>query len=256
MLSINPAQAVSYRSILGRLGAVENLVRKLIPKIRGLYYGVVLFAKLCPSCGRPELVMPQDGWCHCEACGHEFDPTVRFQRCLSCGGQLERRVYHYACAKCRRVTKSAYCFDGKVFDAEYFREMMRESRERKRKKREQLKRMLAETRSQPLGVLEEPRLGNVPGLADALQGFVDTPVTLAAFETVVREPLDLDAYCAHIRELVTGCTVHFDGIGRLIEDHRLDRVYRFIAVIFMAHAGEIVLLQDTPKAEIIVAERG
>ena len=55
---------------------------------------------------------------------------------------------------------------------------------------------------------------------------------------------DLDHYRHHILDLVPGCVVDFEGISRLIGEPRLDRVYRFIAVIFMDHAGELCIEQD------------
>ncbi len=54
----------------------------------------------------------------------------------------------------------------------------------------------------------------------------------------------MDIYRQHILELVPGCVVHFEGISNIIEDQRLDRVFRFITAVFMQHDGEIILEQN------------
>jgi hypothetical protein len=37
--------------------------------------------------------------------------------------------------------------------------------------------------------------------------------------------------------------VEFDGISALIEDRRLDRVYRFITTVFLEHEGLLAMEQ-------------
>ena len=116
--------------------------------------------------------------------------------------------------------------------------------------------MLADSRSGPLVDLGVPELGSVPGLAGDLAAFINGPIRIPDDLMSGRDAFDLDAYKAHIRDLVAGCVVHFDGIGPLIPDRRLDRIYRFLTINFMAQTGEVALLQDSPGAEIILEGRG
>lgn len=224
---------------------VSDLIEKIREKLKNLYYRAVLFAKLCPECGTPDLVMVKDSWCRCESCRHEFDPTIQFQICPTCRGALTRRIYHYWCEKCRKKTTSLYCFDAKVFDAVYFREMMNESRQRKKQKHEQIKQMLAESRSSRFFPTREPSLANLSGLEPELNKFVNTVIPEEFFRDNPTQPIfEMDLYRQHILELVSGCVVHFEGISNIIEDQRLDRVFRFITAVFMQHDGEIVLEQN------------
>lgn len=149
---------------------------------------------------------------------------------------------------------SVYCFDAKLFDADYFREMMRQSRERRKLKSERLRRLLAESRSSPLTYAEKPSLDGLEGLENVLDEWIGTRIPLETFLNISdRPPFEMDRYRRHILELVTGCIVRFDGVSRLIDDIRLDRIYRFIAVVFMQHNGEI-MLQQTDNGEIVIME--
>jgi len=235
---------------------VEHLISLLRDKLRDLYHRAVLFMKACPQCSRLDLAMVRDSWCLCRSCGHECDPTEAFQECSTCGGRLQRKIHHYWCQTCRHPVRSIYCFDARVFDASYFREMMRESRQRKRDRREQIRKMLADSRSRPLVDLADPNLDGIPGLAEDLAAFIDAPISIPDTLHFGRDAFDLNAYQDHIRQLVAGCVVHFDGIGQLTKNRRLDRAYRFITIIFMAHAGELGLVQESPYAEIILEGRG
>jgi len=224
---------------------VTDLLKKLRGKLKSLYYRAVLFAKPCPNCKAPDLIMLKDSWCKCQSCSHEFDPTVEFQVCSTCRTSLKRRIFHYWCEKCRKRVKSAYCFDAKVFDAVYFREMMNESRQRKKQKHEQIKQMLAESRSARLFSTQEPSLANLPGWEPELNKFVNTAIPEEFLHNIPTQPLfEMDIYRQHILELVPGCVVHFEGISNIIEDQKLDRVFRFITAVFMQHDGEIILEQN------------
>jgi len=64
-----------------------------------------------------------------------------------------------------------------LFDREYFREMMQEARARERRKKEELKAILAGSRSDNLILLEEPCFDSIPGLTEALNGFIGTGVS-------------------------------------------------------------------------------
>ena len=244
MLTLKEREHRPAQPLWAGIEQIEELIRVLRKKLRDLWLRAALFARPCPECGKPSLRMLRDSWCKCEDCGHEFDPTLLFQECPRCRGPLTRQIFHYWCGKCRERVRSAFCFDTKVFDAAYFREMMRDSRERKRRKREQLRQILANCRSGQYLPEEEPLLTAVPGLQDVLNTFIAAPLPAGSIrEFSLREPFDMQRYRQHILDVVSGCVVHFEGIAQLIGDLRLDRVYRFITVVFMQQRGEVVLEQ-------------
>ncbi len=108
---------------------IQERVGQLREKVRALFYEIMLFQRDCPSCGGTSLFMLGDGRCQCHECGAEFDPTVAYQTCPNCNHALILRIQHYWCPPCRHTVRSLFCFDERVFDSAYFREMMRESRE-------------------------------------------------------------------------------------------------------------------------------
>ena len=128
-----------------------------------------------------------------------------------------------------------------MFDAEYYREAMAKSRRRKLERREQARIFAVENRS---AALEPPAvdLESVPGLIDALDGLAVGP------EFVALAPLcrgfDLKRYESHVQAHIGPIAVSFDEIPSLGEDARKDRVWRFVALIFMAHAGLIAICQE------------
>jgi len=78
------------------------------------------------------------------------------------------------CSRCHQTVQSRFLFDERIFDAAYFREMMKESRARAKRKREEVKRLLAGSRSGPLLLMEEPCLDSIPGLQEALDAFISS----------------------------------------------------------------------------------
>ena len=62
-----------------------------------------------------------------------------------------------------------FLFDGLVFNAEYFRRKMIESRQRKKEQKQRVQQMLSECRSEPL-TLDVPDMKSIPGLIEALNG--------------------------------------------------------------------------------------
>ena len=178
------------------------------------------------------------------------DPTCTFQSCPACGGQPRLRVRRYECPICGADVPSRFVFDGLVFDADYFRQRMAEHREKAQKRLDRVRRMLAESRS-PAIPLQAAALESVPGLMDALDR-----LTSGTFEVLPLEgkaKFDLRAYQRHIEAQIGATSVGFDEIAPLAEDHRLDRVWRFIAIIFLAHDGRIEIIQE--GAEIMVMQR-
>lgn len=208
----------------------------------------MLSAHGCPSCGG-SLKMIGESRCACCECSYEFDPTVQFQRCPACEGRLRLRICRYVCQKCRADVPSRYVFDGVVFDHEYFRRKMAESRERQRERRAERQQQVAENRS---ASAEPPPvdLASVPGLLQALNGLSAIP-ELAAWAPLI-QGFDLQRYEAHLQAHIGAIERRFDDLPALDENPRLDRIWRFIAIIFMAHAGRIRVRQQGPT--ILVAK--
>jgi hypothetical protein len=188
--------------------------------------------------------MNDNGRCQCHVCGVEFDPTIAFQTCPECERALIFKIHHYWCPHCQHPVRSTFCFDQRFFDAAYFRDMMRESRDRKRQEVEKLQSMLLDARSPPFWPENEPELGDPEQFAQALEGFLAVlPANRAADKSPVRPRYDTNAYRTHILQRVQGCTVEFEGISALVSDRQLDRIYRFITVVFMDHEGLLEIEQ-------------
>ena len=219
-------------------------------RARQLYYAVVLMGHECPECGGM-LEMVTEGRCKCQGCHLEFDPTLAFQRCSDCGGRLRLSIRRYRCSECGGDAASRFLYDGLAFDAEYFRQKMTESRQRKRELRARVRKMLAESRSPHLDVLPAD-LAAIPGLMDALNGLV-----LGTTEAVPWQPetgFDLKRYQSHVEAHIRDFPLGLDEIPPLEDPPRKDRVWRFIAVIFMAHAGLVDVWQDGPTIMVMKHE--
>ncbi|MFH1748258.1 MAG: hypothetical protein ABIG44_14585 [Planctomycetota bacterium] len=208
---------------------------------RAFYYQAMLSGHECPRCaGR--LAMAAEGRCRCESCGDVFDPTLAFQNCPACGGAPRIRVRRYECSRCRSEVVSRFLFDGLVFDAAYFRQRMAEHRQRKHEQRERIREMLAESRS--------PALPAAPVDLEALPGLLAALDKLTAGSTghvwsPQGTPFDLKRYEAHVQAYVGTIAVNLEHVPPLSEDTRLDRIWRFIAIIFLTHAGWLDAWQDS-----------
>jgi hypothetical protein len=229
---------------------LSERVQDFRERVRRYFYEVILSGHSCPKCGGG-LEMIGEGRSRCVRCGGTLDPTLAFQRCPACCGQPRLQVRRYVCVSCGGDVSSQFLFDGLVFDAEYFRQKMAESRERKQELRERVQQMLAESRSNTLqlGALEPQNMG---GLLQALDG-----LTLEAFATTLpptRSRFDLNRYQAHIQAHLRPIPLAMEQIPPLSENSRLDRVWRFIAIIFLAHAGIIDVWQQGDTILVIKHE--
>jgi hypothetical protein len=130
-----------------------------------------------------------------------------------------------------------------VFDADYFREMMRESRERREAKVEEMRKLLADSRSAPLSPYADHDT-DLSAFAADLDAVVSVPVTIEQHAALNRPVFDMAVYRRHILDLVEGCIVDFDGISAVVQDGRLDKVFRFITAVFMEQDGLLEILQD------------
>jgi hypothetical protein len=219
---------------------MAEAVEAFMEKARGFFYSVMLLGHRCPQCNG-SLTMMAEGKCRCDSCGARLDPTVVYQRCSACGGVPVLRVRRYQCRDCGTDVQSVFLFDGLVFDGEYFRQKMIESRQRRNEQREQGREKLAESRSGDLP-LEHADLNGVPGLLEALNA-----LTAGLDESLIveyRERFDLKRYENHVRAHLQDYPVSLARIPPLGEDLRKDLIWRFIAVIFLAHAGVADVVQE------------
>ena len=230
---------------------MAKAVESFVEKAKKFFYSVMLLGHRCPKCNG-SLIMVPEGRCKCTSCGSDFDPTVTFQRCSACGGIPILRIRRYQCSKCGSDIRSKFVFDGLVFSAEYFRQKVAESRQRKKEQRERVQKMLAESRScdLPLGTVD---LAGVPGLVDALNSLTADLDTAFAIES--RDEFDLNRYEKHIQAHIQDFPLTLDEIPPLSkESARKDLIWRFIAVIFLAHAGIIDVWQENRDITVIKHE--
>ena len=224
-----------------------DVVMGFAGRARKLYYAVVLLGHFCPACGG-KLVMVAEGRCKCKVCRNEFDPTVAFQKCSSCGGRPKLQLRRYQCGKCDCDIVSRFLFEGLVFNREYFRAKMCESRKRRKEKLDHVRKMLAECRSSPVD-MQCINLSSVPGLEDALNNLTsqiaETPTWIPG------ESFDLKRYQGHIEAHIEDIPKLFGEIPPLSENPRKDLIWRFIAIIFLAHAGIVKIWQDGQTIMVI-----
>jgi hypothetical protein len=235
--------------IIERAFGLVRAVAAYAARVRAFFYAVVLSDRFCLDCGG-SLVMEVEGRCRCRSCGSAFDPTVAYQRCPACGGSPRLRVRRYACSLCGAEVVSRFLFDGLVFDSEYFRQKMAESRRRQQEVRERVRQMLAESRS---GTVELPPadLDVASDLLAALQALTVGAIPVTAY--MPRGDFDLNRYQTHIQAHIGPIPLSLEEIPPLSDNGRVDRIWRFIAIIFLAHAGLLDVWQD--GRAVMVRER-
>jgi len=216
-------------------------------RAKRFYYAIMLLGHVCPKCDG-KLVMVAEGRCKCRACRYEFDPTAAFQKCSLCGGTPKLQLRRYQCGKCGCDITSRFLFEGLVFNSEYFREKMCESRKRKKERLEHVRKMLAECRSSPVD-MRCIDLSSVPGLEDALNNLTSQIAETPRW--VPKESFDLKRYENHIEAHIEDFPKNFGEIPPLSENLRKDLIWRFIAIIFLAHAGIIKIWQDGQTIMVI-----
>jgi hypothetical protein len=219
--------------ILGRVLSFKELAK-------AYYFEVVLSLYRCSDCnGKLKMVGVSE--CSCP-CGKTLDPTLTFQQSPCCNVRLIRKNFHYACSKCHGIVPSRFLFDEKLFDKAYFREMMQEARTRERRKNEELKAILAISRSDNLILLEEPRLDSIPGLTEALNEFIGGGAN--GFQDFLSgSGFSLNHYRNHLLSVIGNRSILFSDIAPLIENYRRDRIWRFVTLIFMLQDHEVSLTQ-------------
>ena len=234
------APSLDRTGMIGLAFGVARAVAGWAEHARLFFYDVVLADRTCPDCEGP-LGMVAEGRCRCKSCGRVFDPTPAFQTCPGCGGPVELKVSRYRCCECGADVPSRFLFDGLVFDAEYFRQRMDEHRQRKLAQRERVRQMLAGSRSEAL-LPSSADLDEVPGLAEALNNLVSgIPMVQLPWS---KDDFDLRRYEGHLQAHIGAIPLAFEHIPPLAENRRLDRVRRFIAILYLASAGIIDVWQD------------
>jgi len=229
---------------------VATAVAAYSARARRFFYEVMLFDHACPKC-HGSLAMVREGCCRCAACAHSFDPTVAFQRCSACGGTPKIEVRRYRCSQCGEDISSRFLFDGLVFDAEYFRQKMAEHRHRKRDQHARLRAAQMDDRS-PVLDAGPADLGAVQGLIEALDSL--TAGGTGDFPWPIREGFDLSRYERHIQAHIQPIPILFDQIPPIGDNARRDRIWRFIALVFLAHAGLVDLRQKGQTITVMQRE--
>jgi len=145
---------------------------------------------------------------------------------------------------------SLFAFDGLVFDREYFRTRMAESRQRRKEEKEHRHVQIPAPRSPAVepGVAD---IMSVPGLVAALDSLTLSPTGAAL--PPLRQGFDLLRYEKHLRGHVEDYAIDFDDIPPIEADLRTDRVWRFVAIIFLAHQGFLEVWQE--RQTILVMKR-
>lgn len=110
--------------------------------------------------------------------------------------------------------------------------------------------MLA-NRSEPI-IHDQPlKLDTVPGLTEALDCLVNSPIPADLVRRFINRPeFDLNRYESHVLAHLRLAPVAFDDIPALIHPPRLDRIFRFIAVIFLAHHGRVNVWKERETIQI------
>jgi hypothetical protein len=123
--------------------------------------------------------------------------------------------------------------------------MMRQSRKRKKIKREEIRLLLVESRSDTLRFMESPDIETIPGLIEDLNKFVQNMQNESSQDYLYsHEQFDMDRYRDHILSTLSWDNILFSEIEPLCADFRDDKIYRFITLVFMDHEQEVELNQS------------
>ena len=240
-LDFSSPERLSHAPLLQAICRLLGHVTNFKELARGFYFDVILTAHPCPACGG-KMEMSGQGRCSC-CCGLTVDPTIEFQRSACCDARLVRKTLHYTCSSCRKVIPSVFLFDERLFDKEYFREMMKASREKRQRKKEEIKRMLAASRSSDLSFAEYPGLDGIPGLEDSLNAFIGSVQKLSAADFTGTDLFRMHEYKEAILAYLKEYEVLFSSIPPICDNPRKDRARRFITLIYMEQQSEVELTQ-------------
>jgi hypothetical protein len=122
--------------------------------------------------------------------------------------------------------------------------MMKASRAKAKKKKEEMVKLLMESRSGELPLLQEPCLESVPGLVQDLNHLVGAEELHAedsGFE--IDSGFDMEDYRSHILSTLGYGSRLFSSINCISTDPREDKICRFVTLVFMQHEREVELTQ-------------
>jgi len=161
-------QEVFYANnpLLGGLKGVQVRIARFKEQVKDFYSGSSLENMSVLNAVRSGYDWPEPVSC---SCGMFSTLRLPFSRVHAVGPGLFERPSTTPAPAATRPFNLASSLMRRIFDAAYFREMMRESRARAKKKREEVKRLLAGSRSGALLLMEEPCLESIPGLARGTQ---------------------------------------------------------------------------------------
>jgi hypothetical protein len=212
-------------------------------KVKKYYFDVLFTRYRCPSCkGKFHYMGLSLAKC---SCGLVINPTIEFQRSSCCNAMLFKKICHYACSKCGRSVPSKFLFDERLFDAEYFREMMSQYRGKKRRDSRNY-RYLCRELSGSFFLEEDFDLGQLEDLDMDLKDLIGSEQIEVDFDFACEESeYNMDLYWAHVtKELAGYDELLFDSFGELDKDSRKDRIWRFVTLVFMEQERLVMLLQD------------
>ena len=223
--------------------SVSDHILHLKEGTRKWYYDVVLSGFSCPDCnGR--LHMTGTSECSCN-CGNVFDPTLAFQKSVCCQAKLLKKTYHYVCSKCHKSISSRFLFDEKIFDKAYFQEAMQEFRQKQKRKKEEMKRLLAESRSDNWKLKQIPKIEGISGLIEDLDDFIQWDHEPDESFSYHEQPrFNMNDYRGHIYTFLDWDSLLFSDIDPLGDDLRIDKIARFITLVFMDNEQEVDLTQQ------------
>lgn len=222
---------------------VSNKIFRLKEETRKWYYDVVLSCFSCPKC-QGHLNMTGASVCRCN-CGNVLDPTLAFQKSACCQARLLKKTFHYACSKCGKSVPSRFLFDEKILDSTYFKTAMKEFRQRQKRKREEIRRLLAESRSDSWVLTQTPDIDCITGFGEDLDDFIQWNQSSGESPLYCEQPLfDIDEYRDHIHAFLGWNSILFTEIDPIGDDVRTDRIARFITLVFMDNDKEVELAQQ------------
>lgn len=233
---------MSENPLLIEFDRIQPQIDRLKERAKKFYFQVMLSQYVCPQCSKG-LRMTGISKCTCEK-GHTFDPTKEFQKSHCCNARLVRKTSHYLCSRCKKIVPSRFLFDEKIFDSEYFSQMMKRHRERIQKRKKELIEQLNQSRSCDLTFLDEPHLESIPGLIEDLDQFVGADDADSQDPAVVIDPgFAMSDYRNHILSTLNFGSRLFSNISTLSMNPRTDRAFRFATLIFMEHDQEVEITQ-------------
>jgi len=113
-----------------------------------------------------------------------------------------------------------------------------------------MQRLLAASRSLDIAITEFPTNADLDSFSQALDAFVGHEQMLDVDAFLGRDCFQMEVYRSMVLASLHGRTVRFDTLPPVCPDKRLDRIRRFIALLFMEQAHEVWLEQR--EREILV----